>query len=302
MRRFVHFLITRRGRFWAKRHVILETVMRFYFRIQYRSAGFAARFFSPLAPMANSPSLKKMTNPFIEYYLGRLALKPAPINTLLRETYAQCSEDIIVEGLLRAECQLSQRSMSSIRYLEIGGNHPVQTSSTYLFSRAWGAKGYIVEANARLAERLSRYRPDDQIFQLAVSDSYDEWVTFHEHELDELSSLSSESILTEAETGILGEVKSSYMVQNLHINDFIRKHINEPIDYLSIDIEGLDIVVLTALTPDFQPLIIQAECYSDETLRSLLNILTPRGYVLVAITDVNSIFYNSAARSVAPPF
>ncbi|HEY8923278.1 MAG TPA: hypothetical protein VIU64_02785, partial [Polyangia bacterium] len=123
-----------------------------------------------------------MANPFIAHQLGRLDLQAAPIPTLLRETYAQCNEDIIIESLLRARLRSSGRQLSSVRYLEIGGNHPVQTSSTYLFYRGWGAKGWLVEADPSLAARLRAVRPRDQVIGVAVSDREDPTLSFFVHE------------------------------------------------------------------------------------------------------------------------
>ena len=202
----------------------------------------------------------KVANPFIEYEIGRLRIKPAPIPTTIRESYSQCNEDIIVEGLLRANLSNSGRQMSTLKYLEIGGNHPVQTSSTYLFYRAWGAQGYIVEANEKLSQRLQRIRPRDQIFQTAVSDSFEKTLSFHVHELDELSSLSRESILDESVTGVIGEVVNVETVPNLHINDFFNDYIHEHLDFMSIDIEGMDVRVLKALSSDHRPTVLQVEC------------------------------------------
>lgn len=73
----------------------------------------------------------------MEYANGRLTLQPAPIDTAIRETYDRCHEDIIVEALLRVKFSTAGRGMSTVRYLEVGSNHPVQTSATYFFHRAW---------------------------------------------------------------------------------------------------------------------------------------------------------------------
>ena len=219
-----------------------------------------------------------------------MGLKPAPIATTIRESYAQCNEDIIVEALLRAKFATTGRSMSSVRYLEIGGNHPVQTSSTYLLYRAWGATGHIIEANAELAKRLKAIRPGDQIIQTAVSDLYDKTLSFHVHELDELSSLSPESILTSSETGLVGGIARMETVPNVHINDFFDTYIHSPLDFMSIDIEGLDLTVLQALAPCHRPSVLQVECVSPALLAQFRQTLEPRGYKMAAMTDVNVIF------------
>ena len=197
MNQFIRYAWSKRAKWWSKRGCR---------RCDGRPAnhgpvwvsGLLASLVKGLAPAVaavadgahvNARSLKKAANPFIEYEIGRLRLEPAPIATAIRETYAQCNEDIIVEALLRARFTVAGRDMSTVRYLEVGGNHPVQTSSTYLLYRAWGGRGYIVEANAGLAGRLRSIRPRDVVIQSAVSDKFDETLSFHVHELDELSSL-----------------------------------------------------------------------------------------------------------------
>lgn len=288
---FLQYAWARRERWWDKRDVAAAMAGRQFVRTQYRFAGMLAALAKGLAPAnADAQRLKKTSNPFIEYEIGRLHLKPAPIATTMRESYAQCNDDIVVEALLRARLSKTGRSMSSVRYLEIGGNHPVQTSSTYLLYRAWGARGYIVEANAGLAERLRTVRPGDQVIQTAVSNLSDKTLSFHIHELDELSSLSQESIVDPSAVGLHGEIARVETVPNLHINDFFDAHIHEPLDFMSIDIEGLDLPVLQALAPAHRPGVLQVECMGQALLVQLRQTLEPRGYRLAAMTDVNAIF------------
>jgi FkbM family methyltransferase len=291
MNNFLQYAWSKRKEWWVKRDVAAKMVGRQLIRIHYRVAGMLATLAKGLAPVrVEAKRLKKATNPFIEYEIGRLRLQPAPIATTIRETYAQCNEDIIVEAYLRARFAMAGRSMSTMRYLEIGGNHPVQTSSTYLMYRAWGARGHIVEANAGLAERLRVIRPGDQIVQTAVSDRFDKTVSFHVHELDELSSLSRESILDPKMTGLQGEVARVETVPNLHINDFFESYIHDPLDFMSIDIEGLDLPVLQALSSAHCPTVLQVECVDPALLAQLRQTLEPRGYRLAAVTEVNVIF------------
>jgi FkbM family methyltransferase len=237
------------------------------------------------------PGLLKMANPFIAQELGRRDLRPAPIPTSLRETYAQCNEDIIVESLLRARFRGTGRQLSSVRYLEIGGNHPVQTSSTYLFYRGWGAKGWLVEADPSLAARLRAVRARDQVIDVAVSDKEDPTLSFFVHERNELSSLSKENIAEFSRWGGTEKIAREMKVPNLHVNKLFDRYIDEPLDFMSIDIEGLDAAVLRALRPEIKPTVLQAEWTGDDaTLDEFLAILRPRGYALAGLTDVNAIF------------
>ena len=299
MKNFIRYAWSKRAKWWSKRDVAVAMVGRQVIRVQYRISGLFATLVKTLAPAVpvgpdsahvDSRRLKKAANPFIEYEIGRLRLKPAPIATTIRETYAQCSEDIIVEALLRAKFTVAGRDMSTVRYLEVGGNHPVQTSSTYLLYRAWGGRGYIVEANAGLARRLRSTRPRDVVIQTAVSNKFDETVSFHVHELDELSSLSAENIKGFEASGVPGDVSRIETVPNMHINAFFDAHVEFPLDFMSIDIEGLDLPVLQALAPVHRPTVLQVECVDLALLAKLKETLEPRGYQFAAMTEVNVIF------------
>jgi Methyltransferase FkbM domain len=288
MKNFVRYAWSKRGKLWSKRGVVARAFGRQAIRVQYRVSGRLVALFHR-SGSAVPPGLRKAANPFIEFENGHLGLKPAPIDTTIRETYAQHNEDLIVEALLRARLTDVGRDMSTVRYLEVGGNHPVQTSSTYLLYRAWGAEGYIVEANAGLAQRLRSTRPRDVIIQTAVSDKFDATVSFHVHELDELSSLSAESIKGYEASGVVGEVSRIETVPNMHINALFDTYIKTPLDFMSIDIEGLDLPVLQALDPVHRPTVLQVECVELTLLAKLKETLEPRGYRLIARTEVNAI-------------
>jgi FkbM family methyltransferase len=299
MKNFVRYAWSKRNKLWSKRSEVARAAGRQTIRLLYRLAG---RLFDQAeqAPVVGASgtvvthvgarTLRKAANPFIEYENGRLRLLPAPIATTIRETYSQCNEDLIVEALLRTRMAAAGRNMSTVRYLEVGGNHPVQTSSTYLLYRAWGARGCIVEANAGLAQRLRQTRPRDTIVQTAVSDKHDATVSFYVHELDELSTLAADNIRGVESTGLVGDLSSVETVPNLHINAFFDAHIDTPLDFMSIDIEGLDLPVLQALDPRHRPAVLQVECVERELLTRLRETLEPRGYTLAAMTDVNVIF------------
>lgn len=299
MKNFIRYAWSKRAKWWSRRDIAAAIVGRRVIRNQYRASGLFATLAKKLAPAVpvgpdavrvGARRLKKAVNPFIEYENGRLQLRSAPIDTTIRETYAQCNEDIIVEAVLRAKFGTAGRDMSTVRYLEVGGNHPVQTSSTYLFYRAWGGRGYIVEANDRLASRLRSIRPRDVVIQTAVSDKFDETVSFYVHDLDELSSLSAENIRSFEVAGVPGDISRIETVPNMHINALFDAYIDSPLDFMSIDIEGLDLPVLQALAVEHRPTVLQVECVDPALLAKLRETLEPRGYKFLAMTEVNVIF------------
>ncbi len=84
---------------------------------------------------------RRIENPFVELATSREGVEGSRIPVVLRDSYAQCGEDLIVEALLRARLQKQRRQPDSLTYIEIGANHPIATSNTYLFYERYGARG-----------------------------------------------------------------------------------------------------------------------------------------------------------------
>ena len=225
-------------------------------------------------------------NSFITHECERLAIEPAPIATNIQETYSQCNEDLIIEALLRAIMLRSGREMQSVRYMEIGANHPVQTSATYLFSKNHGAKGVLVEAIPKLAERLASVRPNDVVLNCAVTNTFNATVEFYVHEKDELSSVSVQHISKFSQFGGEQGIVGKLTIPNVHINELMRRH-GADLDFLSVDVEGLDADLIAAMDTVFQPSIIQ--CEHGGKIEEFYRLFGTRDYVIAGITDVNLI-------------
>lgn len=236
----------------------------------------------------NKIARRGFVNPFILNECNSFSIEPAPIVTNIYETYAQCNEDIIVEGVLRSQVQRSGRSMESIRYIEIGANHPFQTSSTYLLYKLYGASGVLVEPIPELAERLQNARPRDTVVNCAISTSEEPTVQFHIHEKNELSSVSMDHISMFEAFGGADNITSTIECKNMHINAFMKQYSGDYCDYFSIDVEGLDAAILTEMDHVFLPTLIQ--CEHEQRVDEFARILNARNYTLLAQTDVNAIF------------
>ncbi|MES1265673.1 MAG: FkbM family methyltransferase, partial [Variovorax sp.] len=218
----------------------------------------------------------------------------AALETHICETYAQRNEDLVVEALLVPLLHRLGRPLSSIYYFEIGANHPFQTSNTYLFYRKHGASGVLVEANHALAEQLKTARPRDQVVEVAVSGRHDVTITFHQCAISELSGLNEAHIHSFGRNAPIEQVT----VANLHINALLDRYAERQIDYLSIDVEGVDIELLEAM--DFnqhRPHFIQcepSEHFCPGASDKVAALLQAKGYVLIARTEINLIFADRA--------
>src|SRR5690606_9742190 len=81
----------------------------------------------------------------------------------LKYSYAFAGEDKAIEGLLKP------RITKPGFYVDVGANHPTAFSNTYgLYRKGW--RGICIDANAKLVDLYSLYRPKDQAIVALVSD------------------------------------------------------------------------------------------------------------------------------------
>ncbi|MBU9563667.1 FkbM family methyltransferase [Burkholderia multivorans] len=232
-------------------------------------------------------------NVFVQEESAALQVPTPDLPIFLTEHYGQCAEDIIVVALLRALQQRTGIDLSGEHYLEIGGNHPVGTSATFLLHRTLGMSGVIVEANPRLIANLVKGRPDDKIVHAAVCTGDSSTVHLSVSNASELSSLDRRFVL-EWDQGRVGE-RELIEVPAVRINTLIERECGgETPLYLSVDIEGLDLDVLKDLDfSRFRPFIVQAEPSDHHIPQNSLHIqhfMETVGYRLIGKTAVNLIF------------
>lgn len=235
-------------------------------------------------------------NPFVYETIVRRNLSMPTIPAQLVETFAQRYEDIILMSLLRAYVTRKSPNRTKFRfgYVEIGANHPVATSSTYLLHKNFGVSGYLVEPNPILAEELRKTRGmSDVIIEAAVVTDNTNFVDLYISPNTELSSLDS---------NFVDKVADKIRVPAIHINDLLRKvefrYYDEYV--LFIDCEGKDVEILEAMDHQHKPMIIQIEASEEKqpgNTKKIMDNMTVRGYKLVAQTEVNLIFMDSEKSS-----
>jgi FkbM family methyltransferase len=211
-----------------------------------------------------------------------------------RSGFSQFGEDASVASYLRA----LGRSCRS--YIDIGANHPVLHSNTYLFYRD-GGSGLLVEANPVIAKRLRRKRPRDKILNQGVVAEGSGTLQLHVMDMDGLSTLSEEWSETVAQQG---RAKGTRIVTVpiIGINDLLLRYSPaEAADFASIDIEGLDLDVLSAWDFDrWRPFLFCVETVelSDKSYsrsEQIAALMHRRGYVSLFNTFANTIFVDARA-------
>ena len=121
-----------------------------------------------MAEQSGSTRCPRQLNASIYETIAEGGMKTPDIPVYQQKSYGQCAEDIIVLGLVRAMAPDAVLASSGERHLEIGANHPVACSATYLLHEGLGMTGVLVEANPDLIDDLRRFRPHDTIVHAAV--------------------------------------------------------------------------------------------------------------------------------------
>lgn len=205
-----------------------------------------------------------------------------------RLSYSQNGEDIIVHSIFEA------LSRKTIFYLDAGGYHPFVGSNTALFYLT-GSRGIIIEPNPALFPQFPLRRPRDICLNIGVSDRSGTQ-TFFLSRSGALGSLIPEEGPEVQGTENPGTEPVEIAVRTLP--EVIEKYAEgNSIDFLSIDIEGMELPVLKML--DFEkygPLVICAEtiphssAIRKEKRSDIIDFLKDKGYFVYADTYINTIF------------
>ena len=209
-------------------------------------------------------------------------------------SYSQAGEDLIIRALFQSF------GMQQIRYLDIGANHPDFISNTYLFYTT-GSRGVTVEPNPKLYAKHRALRPDDTCINAGIGFDDQPAADFYVFGgmADGLSTFSKEEAERFENVGVegVGRFKiARVMKMPLKKINAILAETGVP-DFLSIDIEGLDLAVLKTL--DFATY--RITCICVETIhydadskpqrnREIVQLLTDNGYMIYAETSINTIF------------
>jgi len=159
-------------------------------------------------------------------------------------------------------------------YLDIGASHPFRISNTYSLYRA-GWHGVTVEPIPRLAKLHRRWRRRDELLAVAVG-ATDGTVDFFEMTPSVLSTL-DHAVASQYIAEGRAVLYRSYPIKVMAVNEvFEYASAIAPVDFVSIDIEGLDVSVLAAVDfARFRPKLICIEV-NDSAVRQAATQLFAR--------------------------
>lgn len=209
-------------------------------------------------------------------------------------SYSQAGEDMVVRYLFR-----DIGKNDKITYLDLGTNTPDYGNNTYWFYQRNG-KGVCVEADPTLIRRIKQVRPKDKIINAGVAFSTEKESDFYIFNVPSISTFNKEEAEIRNKSG-QNKIVNVAKVPLLNINNLIEQNFDTYPDFISIDIEGLDLDVLKSLDLERFPIpVICAETctYSENHIRSkdlsIADFMLSKGYEVYADTYINTIFTNKS--------
>jgi len=204
-----------------------------------------------------------------------------------RRSYAQCGEDVIARTLFDI------LGVAQPSYMDIGAHHPHFLSNTFLFYQE-GSRGINVEPDPELHAKIADARPRDINLNVGVGKEpgHLDLYIMSSRTLNTLSE--SEAQMYESQGY---KIEDKRRVEIMTINRIIEQHLGCAPNFLSVDVEGLDFEILTALDFErFRPLLICVETISfsstghGEKRTEIDDFLTGLGYMRFADTFINTLY------------
>ena len=202
------------------------------------------------------------------------------------KSYAQEGEDIVLKRIFSGQ--------STGFYVDVGAHHPMRFSNTYSFYKL-GWSGINIEPNPNSLNLFKKYRSRDINLNYGIAKNKGnlEYYMFDEPALNTFDS----EVLNNRKINTHYKHTKTIHIDVMPLADMLQQHIpNEiKVDFLSIDVEGLDLEVL--ISNDWQkyrPNWVLVEQLNLKDIEHLdfetHHYMKSVGYVLFAKT-FNTLFY-----------
>ena len=207
-------------------------------------------------------------------------------NPFYQKSYAQEGEDIVL-----------QRFLAEVKkgfYVDVGAHHPKRFSNTYTYYKK-GWRGINIEPRPGSKTLFDKIRPRDINLELPVNSVEEEltYYIFNEPALNGFSKEDSQMRDGVGEYKIIDKIK----IKTRTLKNILDQYLSEGqhIDFLSVDVEGLDMEVLRSNDwSKYKPDIILVEDKNfdfTEPMKSMVfSFLIIQGYTVVAKTFNTLVF------------
>lgn len=190
---------------------------------------------------------------------------------------------------------LGSLGLSDITYFDIGANHPTHLSNTYLFYRR-GHRGVCVEPDPSLFVEIERVRRRDVCLNIGVGMDHRTDADFYIMSSRTLNTFSKEEAERYQSYGSQ-KIERVLKLPLVPINAILEEHFNPSPNFVSLDVEGLDLEILKSFNfSRFRPEVFCVETLTytedrtEEKITDIIDLMTDQGYSVYADTYINTIF------------
>jgi hypothetical protein len=235
--------------------------------------------------------LKYLPKSILIYITESLLKERAASNEFLNLSYSQEGEDLVLYRFFEHK--------KAGFYIDVGAHHPMRFSNTYKFYQL-GWNGINIDPLPGSMNEFNRIRERDINLEIPISNDTSKNLTYYMFDEPALNTF-------DEPLALLRDKETSYnIIKKIAIKPFKLSEIldiNLPsdveIDFLSIDVEGLDMEVLCSNNWEkYRPNYVISESLVTnlvEDINSPMTLyLTDRGYSLVAKT-ANSLIYKRSS-------
>lgn len=235
--------------------------------------------------------MKKIVKKFIPKRYRKFVIewKNLIFDNYAMKSYSQEGEDMILAKVF------GEKKTPGF-YVDVGAHHPKRFSNThYFYKKGW--RGINIDAMPGSTKLFEKIRPRDINLEIAISDKK-QVLTYYVFNEPALNSFSKELATERNAKGryrIIDEIKMETSALAEVLDVYLPKNIE--IDFLSVDVEGLNFQVLKSNNwSKYRPKIILVESldFSFYNLddSEIYKFLVNKGYRLFAKT-VNTLFFVS---------
>ncbi len=187
------------------------------------------------------------------------------VDPFARLFFGQFAEDACVYSYYGCKTYDKYGDLSKIApgfYVEIGAFDPINISNTYVFYKN-GWSGITVEAAPGVKERFDKYRPRDINLQYAVSD-HEGTLPFYIFGRQSVYN-TADPTTAERVAQKLGVSPDTIFVPSKRLETILDEYLppNQSLQFLSVDVEGIDFNVLRSNNWDkYRPELVAVELHS----------------------------------------
>jgi FkbM family methyltransferase len=211
-------------------------------------------------------------------------------HALPRSTYSHFSISFAQEGEDGVLQRLFERKAAGF-YVDVGSHHPQRFSNTYRFYLS-GWNGINIDPLPGSKARFDALRQRDINLELGISDSTGE-LSYYSFEEPALNTFDPK-VAASRDSRLISKDR----IQVLRLSDVLDRHLppNQKIDFLTIDVEGLDLQVLRSNDwSRYRPAYVLAESLGMRDVYQVINsdlhsYMRSQGYSLYA-KCVNTLFF-----------